>query len=328
MQDKIIMPKRIALQLFGHLRTFEDCYESLWQKVIEVNQSSGYQVDVFIHTWNTLNESNTRCGYTHNDLTKIFDDERHAQIHQAYRPIKLVVDTQKSIEDKTVKHLLSEKEGESHYVNSSRLYNMYYSMWQCNELRKAHESEAQVSYDFVIQTRPDIRFLTELNLDALIEASLKRKFVCKDLKDLNYSETSFPLMIGFWAGFPDVASVEPSSVWGNDLLMISVPEVMNRVNGLAPVLNQELEKDFWNHEHFWVSWIERQGVRIQMIPYIMQRDFDIKLFKIPAPFKVRFRYELKCFIYGVLNGITLFQYPPLKRKLMKYLKASLQNTMR
>jgi hypothetical protein len=120
--------KRIALQLFGHFRTVEACYESLRDKVIKVNQSSGYQVDVFIHTWNTLNNSNTRCGYTNDDLIKVFDDERQAQIHQAYRPVKLIIDTQKSIENKTVKHLSSEKEGETHYIHSSRLYNMYYSM--------------------------------------------------------------------------------------------------------------------------------------------------------------------------------------------------------
>jgi hypothetical protein len=315
--------KRIALQLFGHLRTFEACYESLWQQVIKVNQSSGYQVDVFIHTWNTLNDSNTRCGYTNDDLIKVFDDERQAQIQQAYRPVKLVVDTQKNIEDKTVKHLLSEKEGETHYIHSRRLYNMYFSMWQCNELRKAHESEAQMSYDFVIQTRPDIRFLTELNLDALIEASAKRKYICKDLKHLDYADSSFPLFIGFWAGFPDVASVEPNAVWGNDLLMISIPDVMNQVNALAPVLNQELEQGFWNHESFWVSWIERQGVVIQMMPYIMQRDFDLQLFHTPLSLKTRFRVGLKCLSYGVLNGITFFQHPQLKRKLMKYLKASL-----
>ncbi len=147
----------------------------------------------------------------------------------------------------------------------------------------------------MIQTRPDICFITPLNLEALIEASAKRKYICKELKDLDYTETSFPLLIGFWAGFPDVASVEPHAVWGNDLLMISVPDVMNQVNALAPVLNQELEKGFWNHESFWVSWIELQGVVIQMMPYIMQRDFDLELFKTPLSFKVRLKKRIKVF---------------------------------
>jgi hypothetical protein len=308
--------KRIAVQLYGHLRTYKSTYKSLLTKVIEPNELNGYKIDIFIHTWDMLNESNSRCGYTNDDLIKVFDAEKKEEIENLYKPKKNIIESQKSVENRKIKHLLSEKEGEPAYVDSGRLYNMYYSMYKSNELREKYEQENNISYDFIIQTRPDISFQTDFNVDEIIEHSKKRKYIFKKLNNLNYCDSSFPLFLGFWADFPFVASVEPSSVWGNDLLLFSTPDVMNKVNSLVCILDDELNKEFWNHESFFVNWIYKNNVQIQLIPYIMKRDFDIELFKNKEDVKINYK---KCLSYGFLNFLTLFKIQKLRKKLAKYL---------
>lgn len=308
--------KRIAIQLYGHLRTYKETYASLFEKVINANVKDGYKVDIFLHTWNTLNESNSRCGYTNDDLVKVFDQAKKNEIEKIYKPKKILFDTQKDIENKKIKHLLSEKEGKTTYAQSNRLYNMYYSMFKSNELRKEYEKENNITYDFIIQTRPDISFKNHFNIDEIIEHSSKRKYIFKGLNGLSYSDDSFPLFIGFWADFPDVASVEPSSVWGNDLLLCSIPTIMDKVNNLVNRLDEELDKGFWNHESFFINWIRNNDIKIQLLPYIMKRDFNLELFKTENNIK----YLIRCLFYSLLNILTLFKIEKFRIGLIKYIE--------
>ena len=45
------MTKRIAIQLFGHLRTFEYTFESFKKHILEPNKNCGYEIDIFAHSW-------------------------------------------------------------------------------------------------------------------------------------------------------------------------------------------------------------------------------------------------------------------------------------
>ena len=307
--------KRIAIQLFGHMRTFADCYQSLIDKVINPNKPN-YKIDIFIHTWNCFNDSNTRGNYTNETLTKPFDEIIKSHIKKIYSPCEIIFDVQQNIQNRKIKHLLSEKEGTTQFIDSQRLYNMYYSMYKSNLLRKEYEQKNNVKYDFIIQTRPDIIFFQNLDLDSLIDASRKRKYIFNDLKSLDY-KNEFPVFIAFWADFPSVASVEPSSVWASDLLLISTPENMNKINSLAPNLNNLLDADFWNQESFFTGWIKSQDIKIQLIPFILGRDFNIKLYDAKDK-----KYLLMCFFYTIINLLMAFQVKKFKKSLLKYLKMS------
>jgi hypothetical protein len=57
------MTKRIAIQLFGHLRSFQRTCRSLEKYVILPNKKNGCQVDIFIHTWDELEHTDTRLHY-------------------------------------------------------------------------------------------------------------------------------------------------------------------------------------------------------------------------------------------------------------------------
>ncbi|EAH8660000.1 hypothetical protein EWH67_09410, partial [Campylobacter coli] len=51
------MKKKLAIQLFGHMRTYEQTYEKFKENIINVNLQDGWEIDLFIHTWNKFNSS-------------------------------------------------------------------------------------------------------------------------------------------------------------------------------------------------------------------------------------------------------------------------------
>ena len=53
------MTKKIAVQMFGHLRTFEHTYKSFFENLINPNKEDGYEIDIFIHTWDKLEANAT-----------------------------------------------------------------------------------------------------------------------------------------------------------------------------------------------------------------------------------------------------------------------------
>jgi hypothetical protein len=59
------MSKKIAIQLFGHLRTFRLTYKNFIRNIIEVNKKDGYMVDVFIHTWTETDHSDKTWNNPH-----------------------------------------------------------------------------------------------------------------------------------------------------------------------------------------------------------------------------------------------------------------------
>lgn len=54
--------KHIAIQLFGHLRTYEKLAPYFIKNVVNENALDGYKIDIFIHTWDELD---------HNTINKI-----------------------------------------------------------------------------------------------------------------------------------------------------------------------------------------------------------------------------------------------------------------
>ena len=313
--------KRIAIQLFGHLRTYKDCYKSLLEKVVKSNEKNAYKVDIFIHSWNTLNQNNNRSGYSNNDLLKKFGESKTGEVLELYKAKKVLIEEQKVIESQKVKVLLNEKQGDIFFLDSKNIYNMYYSMFKVNELRLEYEKENNIEYDFVIQTRPDILFIKDFNIDKIVKFSKDRRYISRHLKNITYENDDFPVFIGFWAEFPYIASVEPAGVWANDLLAFSSPKIMNKLDSLAPRFEEEINKPFWNHETFWTNWISQNNIEIQLLPYMFGREFEIKLFNSNSKVKsffVKLWAFLKYIFYNVLCFLTLFLVKRFKDKMVKY----------
>jgi len=315
--------KRIAIQLFGHLRTYKECHKSLLEKIAKSNEKNGYEVDIFIHSWNTLNQENNRSGFVSDDLVKEFGDSKTEEISRLYKAKKVLIEEQKTIKNQKIKLLLNEKQGDIIFLDSKNVYNMYHSIFKVNELRKEYESENNIEYDFVIQTRPDIIFMQDLNIDEIIKYSKDRKYISKHLRNITYENGDLPVFLGFWADFPRISNIESSAVWANDLLAFSSPKIMNKLNSLALNFEEEINKPFWNHESFWTNWINKNKIEIQLLPYILGRQFAIKLFnphgKIMSLF-IKLQDLIKYITYNALCFMTLFLVKSFKDKVVKYAK--------
>lgn len=140
------MAKRIAIQLFGHLRTFRETFESFQQNIILPNLKAGYEVDVFIHTWNVLEFAGETY---HNENSQMrgnkLSEEDLEFVKEHYTPVEFFVEEQ--------------SDGKA----------MNYSMTAVNRLRIENSQKNQVEYDWVIMTRPDILFFTPFVPQSYIE---------------------------------------------------------------------------------------------------------------------------------------------------------------
>ena len=135
-------PKRIALCLFGHMRTWDKTWQSLFKYIVEPNEACGFQVDIFIHTWDEL-ETCEKTWHSANkaiaglELTEKVQDA----IKDIYKPKKICVE-----------HL--------------NLQNgMKASIANVNGLCMEYAKENNIQYDFYIYTRPDITFLSPMVIE-------------------------------------------------------------------------------------------------------------------------------------------------------------------
>jgi hypothetical protein len=148
---------KIALQFYGHLRTFQDCFPSIKKFILD-----RYDCDVFIHTWDTL-EHNTKTWHQSADKKKSkasVDKKVISHIQQLYKPKKLKIDSQDFIDEAGFLGLDGPESG----ISKSGIKYMLYSQLAANELRKEYEQEHNISYDYVIVTRPDIKLLDEFDI--------------------------------------------------------------------------------------------------------------------------------------------------------------------
>lgn len=81
---------KIAICLFGNLRTFKQCSNSLEQHVSSINEC-----DIFIHTWSSLNHS-TQTWHKNNSPENSLNVNLQIDcINECYRPKKLLIEDQK-----------------------------------------------------------------------------------------------------------------------------------------------------------------------------------------------------------------------------------------
>ncbi|WP_179187490.1 coiled-coil domain-containing protein, partial [Campylobacter lanienae] len=143
--------KRLAIQFFGHTRTYKKTYESFFKYIVEPNQQDGWEIDIFIHTWDMSSSSD---GSWHNgkDLFDInpLNQNDIDDIKRVYKPKKLLVE-----------HL---QEG---------AYGGGESKKRGNKLRESYEKENSVKYDYILYTRMDILFASPLNIQRYIDLYTK-----------------------------------------------------------------------------------------------------------------------------------------------------------
>lgn len=145
---------RIAIQLFGHLRSFQKTFDCFHKHIILPNLNNGWEVDVFLHTWDETdhstvtwhNENGERRG---RDITK----DVLTFIDTKYSPKGFLIEKQLETE-KTI--IIEKIAGAPRAYNG--IVNIAYTQYKVNELRKNYGKLHGIEYDHVIVTRPDILF--------------------------------------------------------------------------------------------------------------------------------------------------------------------------
>ena len=140
--------KRIAIQFFGHLRTFRETYQSFYDKVFLPNQARGYKIDIFMHVWD---EGDYR---THDPIS----NEDIDFVKKNYNPKRLLIESQVALTD-------NERKISTNPDTHTYFKNYTYTIYKANQLRVEYEKDHNLEYDFVITTRPDIEYLTNFIID-------------------------------------------------------------------------------------------------------------------------------------------------------------------
>lgn len=140
---------KIAIQLFGHLRSFRDTFSYIQENILDI-----YDCDVFMHTWSEEEHSDPTW---HQMEHKKPNPTQRKTIYQHY-PLKGL-----DIEDN------ANIKGEGFFNTSNNislraLKAMLHSQFRVNQIRNNYQKETGVEYDYVITLRPDVMPLTKLDL--------------------------------------------------------------------------------------------------------------------------------------------------------------------
>ncbi|OOX96096.1 hypothetical protein BOQ03_05445 [Campylobacter coli] len=147
--------KKLAIQLFGHMRTYEKTYKKFKENIIDVNVQNNWEIDLFIHTWDKFNSSSKSWHkdlnlFSNNDYLKESDKNK---IRKLYNPKILSIE---SLKEGEYGGLLSKRAG--------------------NKIREEYEKQNNIKYNYILYTRPDILFLNPLRLDRYLEEYNKYAF--------------------------------------------------------------------------------------------------------------------------------------------------------
>lgn len=207
-----------ALLLFGHMRTFQRCYESLYTNLLY-----DQDFDIFIHTWDE-NESTTKSWHSNHAPVKKFSPREKNYIKSLYQPKDIIIEPQ------TILDYTSTCPG--NLLNIEGQKNMVKSLYLANKLKQNYELANNFTYDLVIKLRPDI--LLYNSLSPLINR-------------LDLSFKKFHL-----GGNPSSASVQISSYRALDIIGISNSPTMDIACGVF----KEFEKFYIKSTFFHSAYVD------------------------------------------------------------------------
>ncbi|EAK7939861.1 hypothetical protein E7Q14_07580 [Campylobacter coli] len=147
--------KRMAIQFFGHLRTYNQTYNSFFKNIVNANKNDGWKIDIFIHTWDRLSSSE---GSWH-QKDNLFDERALTSIDienvkKIYNPRVCLFET---LPEGIHGGALSKKRG--------------------NEIREQFQLKNNIQYNYILYTRPDVLFVNPLRLDLFLKEYEKYSFL-------------------------------------------------------------------------------------------------------------------------------------------------------
>lgn len=136
------MKPKVAIQIAGYLRTFNECFES-WKNVLDETK---FEFDYFIHTY----EESGIPYRSHYDVD-----------------IDAKFNFEKYINNLNVKKIVIEKSQKSDVElkwTTRRVELMYRKIYMCNELFKNYTNESNQKYSCILRMRGDLFFTKQIDL--------------------------------------------------------------------------------------------------------------------------------------------------------------------
>lgn len=146
---------KLAVLLFGHMRTFQECSQALKANLLEK-----YDCDVFIHTWDITDTSRFKNKNDNLNLHKV---------EGIYKPKSIKVEHQNFIEDIGEYSKDKDSKLKKNSVPLHGLKYMLHSMHEAYLLKSNYQKIHNIEYDYVIVIRPDVKLNTEFNLNNFIK---------------------------------------------------------------------------------------------------------------------------------------------------------------
>lgn len=283
---------KIAVQLFGHMRTYNRCYANLRQNLL-----SRYDCDVFMHTWSTLDH---RTETHHSNRMINANTDTHALAREYYGRMdrqgigQLIIETQenKDLGGITTTH--------NRRISLHGIHCMLHSMAEANRLREEYARAHHVMYDFVLCIRPDILLKREFDIEKMI-SGLRSEVIDKSL---------------FTTGYPYFQIINEIKYYGaTDVLFFARPEIisnmMAHISQVAGKLTSGLTYDY-GIEYCLIQTVQDLGYNTYLTQYALETHFDILRSATPANLRkkmIRFRmrreylslYLLQLLVHQILR---------------------------
>lgn len=220
---------KIAVLLFGHLRTFEQCYKGLQDNLLSL-----YDCDVFMHTWDET-DHNTKSWHNREIDPQKVTAETEKKINLYYSPKDYQIEHQAEYSKAQDVTYLSEPHN---IVSTASAYFMFYTLNKANQLRKKYEKYHNIKYDVIFATRPDVVLYTPLRIEEILYQAEVSNFDLNRVRFVSYSHTT--------NDHPQKLLINRV----NDIIFFSKPIVMDKyINGHLNLSNEYIQK----HALIWPS---------------------------------------------------------------------------
>lgn len=258
--------KKVAIQLFGHLRSYKNTYESLFRNVVQPQVIRGYDVDVFIHTWDetdhaTVTWHNTKGEQRGRGVTSDIVDE----VRKLYQPKSMLMESQLDVSDDIIiEKIAGISRSFKGFVNAA------YTEYMGSKIRRDYAAENAIHYDWVIVTRPDIFFYSPFIVDDF-------------LKVYGEYHWDIPKNGVFFAYNPFARGLveDKYMIGGSDLCFFGNEKTIDIATSCyddiqANTVNPDTVKDnFYCFEIFWYEYWEKHGLEPIRIKYLQGSDYQI-----------------------------------------------------
>lgn len=244
---------KIAVQMFGHLRTFEKCAPYLKKHLLD-----HYDCDVFMHTWDKV-DHNTQTWHNYKVSGQDFSpEELQEKVLATYPIVDIKMESQKP-EDLGIFQSLKFK------IGIFGVKSMLYSMNESNKLRQKYEQKNSIAYDFVLNIRPDILLLEDFEIQKFFDR----------LTEQEVNNAVFSIGKNLTPVLNDLRFVG-----GVDLLFFAKPEVMTTVLSSYPDVLEDI-KNYTAVNPFGAEYLFSQNVIIKgfsfyVIDYKLEDKCKIK----------------------------------------------------